>query len=291
MKTHHLKICSSLILIFFSAVSSAQIIKTVKDQKVLIELQGAQVEPGQDFFAVDASGKKKAIVKIKQIKNDKAIGEVIKGKAEVNLTLQGRKGALPKGDSANASASSHRRFKGTWGALGSYGMDKMDAAFATNNVNYTASMQGTGFGAFGFYEIPMSPEFILRATAGIEQFVATSSVSAADGTGVCSNGTTSNCNVNIMYLSGYGTARYNLINGSTKLWVGAGLGYLFAASSSSTVLKTDGLSTYVIVPSLGVDIPFKKNFIPVVLDYVMFPDSSTVKANAVTIRFGYGWYL
>lgn len=271
----------------------SQVISKVKDQKALLDLQGAPAQEGEEFFSLDSQGKKKSILKIKQIKGDKAVADVLKGKPEVGQTLQSRTGGSASADTAGASstetssATGKRKTGRTWGVLGGFAQDKMDASFSYLTTNYTANMTGNGFALTGFYDMPMSKDFILRGSAGLEQFVG-----AADmGVKVCDSGTSATCNVNIMYLSFYGQAKYNIISGRAKFWVAGGLGYLFAASKSSNVLKTDGLSTYVIVPSIGADIPMGGGFLPLAFDYIMFPDSTTVKANAMALRAGWGWYF
>lgn len=285
MKTHILILVVGLFSVLMLPNSAfSQTVKTVKGQKVLLELQGMAAEVDQEFFAIDASGKKRAILKIKQVKNDKAVADITKGKAEAGYTVQARKKA---GTSGSDGTTVHN--KGSWGVLGSYAMDKMDASFTagTPAVDYSAAMQGTGFGALGFYEMPVNKELTLRASAGLEQFIASTSMATA----VCDNLSSTTCNVSILYISFYGAARYNIVSGKAKVWVAGGLGYLFAATKSSTVLRTDALSTYVIVPSFGVDIPMGKNFIPIALDYSLFPDSATVKASSISLRAGYGWYF
>lgn len=304
MKTNYSQIRSYhifyflIILTLISTSALAQTVTMVKGQKALIDLQGTSVKAEDEFFTLNAAGKKIGIIKIRTIKGGKATADILKGKVEVGNSLQSRGGgsahATSSGDSSGStqdtssgSSPSALRKSETWGILGSFGMDKMDASFTNSSVKYTTNMQGTGFGLLGFYDHPMTKDFILRGTAGIEQFISNGTLTTA----VCGNGTSNDCSVNIMYLSFYGTAKYILVGGKAKLWLGGGLGYLFAASKSSNVLKTDGLSTYVIVPSLGVDIPIGAGFLPIVFDYTLYPDSADVKASAMSIRAGWGWYF
>ncbi len=252
----------------------------------------------QEFYSIDANGKKKSLLKITQVKGDKALADIVKGTAEAGQTLQAKgtpgagggasdnsskENSSPMNQSASGSSKNFTKKGETWGILGSFGMNKMDASLTVSTVKYTANMTGTGFGLLGFYDFPMSKSFVLRGSTGLEQFIGNGTVSAA----VC-NGS-ANCSVNIMYLSFYGAAKYIFVNGKMKIWGAAGLGYLFAASKSSNILKTDGLSTYVIVPSLGIDIPLGGGFIPIAVDYALYPDSADVKASTTNIRAGWGW--
>lgn len=290
-----------LFFLVFSPFSTAQTVKTVKGKKALLELQGTPAQVGQTFYAIDASGKKRALLKITQVKGDKALVDILQGKTETGQIVQPKSGPpsdtpgsttrtdnSTTKDAANSGLSSSGKSskKGeTWGLLGSFGMNKMDASLTVATVKYTANMTGAGFGLLGFYDFPLSKSFVLRGTTGLEQFIGNGTLTAA----VC-NGS-ANCSVNIMYLSFYGTAKYIFINGKVKIWGGGGLGYLFAASKSSNILKTDGLSTYVIVPSLGIDIPVGSGFIPITVDYALYPDSADVKANSTSVRAGWGWYF
>ncbi|MBL7671253.1 MAG: hypothetical protein JNM39_12280 [Bdellovibrionaceae bacterium] len=302
MKTIFLPSCLfSLLLLVISTFSSAQTVKTVKGKKALLELQGTPAQVGQAFYAVDASGKKKALLKVTQVKGDRALVDIVQGTTEAGHTVQakGSTSARTTGPPANKdnsttedtagsspSSSGKSSKKGeTWGLLGSFGMNKMDASLTVATVKYTANMTGAGFGLLGFYDFPLSKNFILRGTTGLEQFIGNGTISAA----VC-NGSAI-CSVNIMYLSFYGAAKYIFVNSKIKIWAAGGLGYLFAASKSSNILKTDGLSTYVIVPSLGIDIPVGNGFIPITVDYALYPDSADVKANSTSVRAGWGWYF
>lgn len=277
-------------LSFFLGISQlafSQVITKVKDQKALLDLQGQPVQEGEEFFGLDSQGKRKSILRIKQIKGDRAVADILKGKADVGQTLQARTGGSGSSSDSENSSHSKKSMRPTWGIMGGFAQDKMDASFTYSSTSYIANMKGNGFTLTGYYDHPLSPNFILRASGGLEQFIGSASMSAS----VCGSGTSSSCDVNVLYLSAYGQAKYNLNLSPTKYWVAGGLGYLFPMTKSSNVLDTSKLTTWAIVPSVGVDIAMPTGILPIQLDYVLFPDSQTVKANAIVIRAGWGWYF
>jgi hypothetical protein len=285
------------LLLLLNSETSAQTIKLVKGRKVLIELQGSAAEINQEFFSVDASGKKKSLLKIVQVKNGKAVANILKGKPLAGQNLQPRGGSKSSAATSESSPSSEKGASSSgpaprskiesWGILGSYGLNKMTATKTSNAINYVASMTGAGFGILGFYDYPMSENFVLRGMTGVEQFVVNGDVTAA----VCNSSLA--CEVNIMYLSFYGAAKYHLTTGKMRFWMAGGIGYLFAASKSSNILKTDGLSSYAIVPSIGLDMTVgKTGFVPIAIDYAIYPDTGTVTGTSTTsIRIGWGFFF
>ena len=83
----------SLALLLSSAPALAQEIVQLKGTKALINLSGLEASAGTEFFAVDSGGKKRAILKVRQVKGDRAIADVIKGSAKTGQSVQVRGGA------------------------------------------------------------------------------------------------------------------------------------------------------------------------------------------------------
>ncbi|MBK9322759.1 MAG: hypothetical protein IPM97_07410 [Bdellovibrionaceae bacterium] len=286
-----------LILVISNSVFAASV-TAVKNNKIAINLEGQTASPGTEFFVVNKSSKKVAIVQITQVKGDKAIAEIKKGSAQVGYSLQPRSGGTSSG-AATASTDSYYDQKlnsrahtgNSFGLVGGYLMNSMTATFTGGPLGapypVTASMSGSGFGALGFYDYALSPRFILRGMGGVEQFDVAGSISTAD----CS--ATSTCNVKLMYLSMYGYGRYNVTEGDYKWWVGGGYGYLYALSKASTVLRAEQISAnQIFVFSTGIDIRLStKSYVPVSIEYGMFPTSDSVKASIIYLRAGYAWNL
>lgn len=159
---------------------------------------------------------------------------------------------------------------------------------ALNNVSRAnASMSGMGFGAGGFYDVPFGDSLAGRIWAGIEQF----NVSGDISTAACNGSTT--CDAKINYLSVYGLGKWYFMQGQYRSWVGGGAGFLLAVSKSATALNESQISTnQVLTAALGLDWQMsRKNYVPISIEYNMFPDSSTVKATMIVIKAGWAWNL
>lgn len=280
-------------LSFFSSAFAAEIIN-IKGTKVLIDLQGLNAKPGDEFYGMNAENKKKAILKIGQVKNGKAVAEITKGTPEVGFSLQPRvaptaapEQAKKKPRKEKEQITSLRATPPGWGVTLNVLMNTMSATFTgSTGAKVSTNLKGNSFGVNGFYDYPFSKQLILRGMGGYDQYQLSGSVTNND----CDNSTT--CSVNVNYLSGYGIARYNLMTGATRPWVGGGLGYLFALSKASTVLKTSEITSNLLyMVSIGVDVQMKKNFLPIQFDYGMFPSSDTVKATTMFLRVGWGFDL
>jgi len=272
------------------SVAHAASIKTVKGSQVLILTEGESFQEGQQLMAKDAQGKNRALVRIKKVGKAQAVADVLKGKAEAGYTIATRKPAAVDSTSTMEPVTALNRVTGgkKMGILGSYLNNTMTARYSLNSVNQTASMKGTGFGVLGYYDFPVARDFEVRGMGGVEQFTAVENKSTA----VCDSGNSTTCNVNIMYLSMYGQLKYKFLRGKTNAWLGGGMGYLLAASKSSTVLDTSQISSnQVFTISAGFDMAIgkKKGILPVSIDYSLFPSSGTVSANMLAIRIGYGW--
>ncbi|KYG64893.1 hypothetical protein AZI86_11885 [Bdellovibrio bacteriovorus] len=300
----------SLLCLLTYSTSFAAFVTTVKGNKVLINLEGDPVDPEDEFFLINPeTNKKTAIIRIKQVKGNRALADIIKGRAGVNQTLQAKGTAnrsrpmsadvtdpgAPDSASSPAPSASGRyttMIKESYGLMGSLNMNSMSA-----NVTYrdpvgtvlksSTDMKGNGFGVGGFYDYPFTDTLVGHAYAAIEQFV----VSGSAANAACSGST--NCEANINYLSVYGLAKWYFLPGKYRSWAGGGAGFLLALSKSSSALNESQISTNQVFSFAGgVDIQMsRQNFIPVSLQYNMFPDSSSVKASQIIIKAGWGWNL
>lgn len=289
---------SFVYVIYWSLDSVAGSLEKVKGSKTLIQLQGQSVKVGEQYFGINSAGKKKAVIKILQVKGDRAVGEIIRGKAEDGFALSEfpvpgqntaeTNEAAPSESPKKKKKRRHTEYTGnSWGILGEYLMSTMNVDFKATSASptTTAAMKGNTFGLLGFYDYPMSPEFQLRAMGGVEQLAVSGTISEAS----CKSSTT--CSVSITYLSGYIGGKYNLLmNQSMRVWVAGYLGLLIALSKSSNVLEESQISTnQVYVASLGMDYSLGEDtFIPIALDYGLFPSTATVKSNILYIRAGWG---
>ena len=281
------------LLHLLSGSAFAASVTAVKNKKLMLSLDGESASVGSEFFVLNGSGKKVAIIRVTQVKSGKAIADITKGTARVGYTTQ------PRGGSSASSSDSYYDHKlssrsatgNSMGIVGGYLMNSMTASFVggTPPATYTVntSMSGSGLGALGYYDYAVSSRFVLRGMVGMEQYNVAGSITTPDCSG------TTDCNVKLTYLSLYGYGRFNILTGGTKWWIGGGYGYLYAMSKASTVLKSDQITAnQIFVVSTGLDFRMSPTtYIPVSVEYGMYPTSDSVKANIMYLRVGYGWTL
>ncbi|MCK6598027.1 MAG: hypothetical protein L6Q37_06650 [Bdellovibrionaceae bacterium] len=279
-----------LLCVFHSFSSYSQTVQKIGKTEILFQLNDRAVEKDQEFFVVDSTGKKRALVKVTVFNSQQAKAKIIKGKVEdikVGMRIADRSPANIGETTTAQGLPSGLKSKYSWGALGSYMMNSMNAKFSYNNTNQTASMSGSGFGALGYFDYTLNKDLQIRALGGLEQFSAKQSKETA----VCAKGTSGDCNVSISYLSMYGVGKYNITKSKNKFWVGAGMGYLMAMSKSSTVLDTSLItSNQVLSLALGLDMGLGGNkILPMSLEYSLFPSSATVSASFISLKVGIGF--
>lgn len=289
------RLFTACLLLLWMSPSLAATVSAVKGSKILISLENNTAEEGAEFYLINPStGKRAAIVRVKQIKNQKALADLIKGNASIGFTLQARTPSPMSTDVSPTYQPEARpeRQEDSFGLIGGYIMNTMNA-----NVSYkdgfgatqhtSASMVGSGFTVGGFYDYAFSSNFVGHAAMGIEQFNVAGTAAEAGCSGL------TNCDAKINYLSLYGLAKWYPLQGKYHGWLGGGMGYLLALSKSSTALNEAQISTnQVYTLALGIDVQKnRKTYIPVSIEYNLFPDSPTVKANMIIIKIGWAWNL
>jgi hypothetical protein len=291
---------------FISTLSWAGEVKQVKGTKALLVLSEAEAQVGAQFYVLSSEGKKIGIIEIKQSKNGRAIAEILKGRAEVGGSLlskaAGAAGAASKttaatqsentpssGDSEDTGSGRSSRRKYPIGILAGMTINSfaMNIGPKTSTSRDSGALTGTGFNLKAFGDYDFTKKLTFRAAVGVETFAASGSIAHT----YCDSGNSASCSVNFMYLGFEGSGHYNYLTGKTKAWVGLGYSYLLQASSSNNIpnLDTGTGSNQMILVSTGADFGLSKGqFIPVVVEYGLFPGSADVKATSIFIRGGYG---
>ncbi len=301
-------VISILISILFSSFSPvfAATVTSVKEKQLLIDLDGDDVALDEEFFVLNpATNKKTAIIRIKKIKKNKALAIINTGSAQPGFTLMAKVSSIEnkgselhnetseKTSNKNSSSNSNylHNLKPSYGIAGKYLYNSM-AAFVENKsvtpkLTDTVQLTGSSFGVGGFYEYVATPEIALQTSSYLEQFKY-SGTSKIPG---CSSGTSTDCSVDITYLSFYGLGQYYFTKNKFRYWLGLGGGFLMAISKSATAIKESSISSNQVgILALGADIQLsRKNYIPLSLEYVFFPGSSTVTANSLTLKAGWAW--
>ncbi|KHD87731.1 MAG: hypothetical protein OM95_12935 [Bdellovibrio sp. ArHS] len=251
----------------------------IKKDRVLLDLEGESVQIGEKLGARDADGKARALLEIKQVKNNKAVAAVVKGAMTQDYSLE----KLSRAAKASQTASRAPRSQSAWGLTGGYAMNTMSVKPANAS---SVSLSGSSFNFSGFYQMQLDGNISARILGGYESLQASGTSSSASCTG------STNCSVEIGYLGVEALVRYSFIKTKTlEFNAAAGLGFLFAMNKSSNVLDTSKISTnQTIVVSVGLDYHLSRNnFVPIQLDYAMFPDNNTSSAKQMILRAGYGF--
>ncbi len=289
----------ALTLAVSTQIASAGEVQQMKGNKVLITLTDVEAVVGTQLYIVNSENKKIGLIEVKQVKNGKAVAEILKGRGEVGASIQAK--VAPGATAAAASPAEKNgptttgRKKIAIGVLGgmasstfsmSVGPITATTACPTATCRTPASLSGTSFNLKVFGDYDLTKTLTLRAATGLETISAKGSVASP----LCSGDSTS-CNVAINYLALEGSGHYNYLTGKNRAWVGLGYSFLIGMSTSTTIpnLSTSGGTNQMILISTGADFALKKGFIPVAFDYGIFPGSSDVTASAMFLRAGYGW--
>ena len=303
MKKTNLVSTILFVLLFSKFTFAVQIIQS-KGEKLLLNLEGEVVSVGQKIFILDANSKKIALATITQFKNDRAIAQVYKGKTEgaksiqiIKSTTQADKtaGATSTDEGGQPPAQEPYRLHGMKiSGLLNLGINNMtvkqsDGTSPTPNQEDVA-MNGMSIGATAALDYSLNNwmnGLVIRGTLGYEPFTATGTAKYLS----CDSLTSTNCNATMQYLSAGGFARYDFTSSKYLVWAGLGSTVKFPLGKSSTALRTDDIKmTITMGLAGGLDYYLtNKTFIPVSLEYQLFQSSSTVAANIIAIRVGYGW--
>ncbi|MEQ1722376.1 MAG: hypothetical protein ABL930_04320 [Pseudobdellovibrio sp.] len=241
----------------------------------------------------------KTIATITQVKNGKAIALVNKGTnqgAEGIELLDNAISADPESTDADAGAKTST--KGIYRLNGikiaglftlitnSMTTKQADGTMPIPNQEDVA-LKGSSFGLSGSIDFPVVDWLILRGVGGYEPFVAEGSARFNS----CDSALSTSCTANITYVSAAGYARFDITKSKALVWVAFGGAVKFPLAKSTTALRADDVKmTFTVAAAAGLDYFINnKNFIPVSLEYQLFPSSDTVSANSIMLRAGYGW--
>jgi hypothetical protein len=271
-----------------SAPTYAATIQKAKGKKVLVNTDGDSLEVGQIYTVRDANDKAVGLIKITKVGRGKAVAVLGKGTAKSGQTIKLRakqtKTAKKSSGSDSSAESSEKTTDTYWGFMAGFSMASADVDLfdAGGNPAGSVSLDGNGFSAKGLYDFPLFSSINFRGLLGIEQF----NVSGATNASCTGSG---KCETEIMYLTFDFWGRLMLSQGTTRPWVGLGGALLFPLSKSSTALKENSITnTNIFAFGGGLDFFLSpKTYIPVQVEYNMYPKSDTVKASSIVIRGGF----
>ncbi|MBX7231013.1 MAG: outer membrane beta-barrel protein [Bdellovibrionales bacterium] len=292
----HLKIAIFILSVLATNCLHAAKIAKIQGQKVLINLEGDPAEKGDIFAVYDPVGKKKGLLRIKGVRNDKAIGFLGKGTAQVGWVTKVSKSSSgdstskqtshkTEGMKSSASPTSQRAY---WGLMGGASLDSMSVDIdnsvpADNVADKTVALSGTSFSVKGFFDYQLLDQIWFRGLSGIQGL---SAASSSTESGCLSKP----CSVDIYYLPFDFWGRYQFTTSYFRPWVGVGFSLLFPVTKDATAIQKSSITnTSLFSVGFGFDWFIAPNiFIPVQVDYSIFPKSETVEASSINMTAGLG---
>ncbi|MCB9026849.1 MAG: hypothetical protein H6625_11060 [Bdellovibrionaceae bacterium] len=297
MKTSRYFLLLTSIFFISHSVHGAKIAK-VSGKKVYLLLDSpAEASKGSIFEIMDPQGKKKGLVKVMKIKGKRALGQ-LKGTANKGWSLKLRKAqqVAKSQDKAEEPEEKNDRYEnlkqsspGTfYGVMAGFATNNMTATIdQTGNSTAEVNMTGSGFSGRLLFDHALWTSVWFRGLLGLENF-------ATEGAeDVCGASNDTACDVEISYLSLDLWGRYLFSQGNFRPWVGLGFNLLFPSSKASTAIDEKSItSTSVFAGGGGLDWFFKPDmYIPLQVEYGLYPSSETVKAHYIAFRFGIGIYF
>lgn len=296
------KIIAFVFFLLFGASSFAASVSQVKGNKALLQLQGLGIQPGTELYAINSEQKRKALLRVTQVKGDQAVADIVQGTAAAGMMIiiKASAGAPPTAAQPYGSGGSYagnrygqpaKTYKKGYGVLAGVAMSTMSVTVKTNTnpTGENLSLKGTSFNAKGFFDYDLSKMFTIRGAAGLETLnVSGTSANDAFGNNSCSNA--SGCTLAINYLDLEAQAQLNLMNDKHRLWIGAGFEFLMAMSKGNNISNLEANSTNQLVTlGAGFDLRLSNTmYIPLVAEYGLFPFAG-INLSALYFRGGIGW--
>ncbi len=283
-----MKLITICLAAFFITPLAALEVSKVKGNKVLIQMDDKPIAPGEEYFVVNGDGKRKGLVSIKQVRDERAIGLLTKGQAEPGWTLEKRKSKIVgknKADSTKrVSISGRPHDRAYYGIQIGYSQNKMDV---TQSNGSAIAMTGGSINVRGIFDYEMFDRIWFRGGVGYLGFTVNGPSTGCNP----NNSYGSACSANITYIDFDFWGRYLFSDGFYRPWIGGGFALIFPMSKTATPLDPASISNNSVISiGGGLDMFFsEKFFVPLQIEYGMLPKSDTVAASLITGRIGVGF--
>lgn len=280
-------------IIFSLNCFGAAKISRIKGRNLLISLNGKNVKTGELYYLV-VDGKKKGIIRILKRRPGQALGRLLKGKAGKGWRLVRR---VPrKTKIVNVRRPKPRKKKivpeGRFGIGGIVGLSfQNNAEVSFSSPSRVAQLEGSSnsFEILADYQIRGG--FWLRSSIGLQEFSA-----EEDGALGCLENpadpfSAADCAIDLSYVNVDFWARYVFETGRFHPWIGGGIGFLLSPSFGDTnaINEEDVGTTTFFQVGAGFDFyATPKFYIPIWIEYGLYPDSETVSLNSLSVKAGFG---
>lgn len=284
----------------FSLNTFAASVHKVKGRKVLIKVENTDMSPGDKFYILSESGKKRGLVLIKKVKGSKAFGVISKkSKAAPGWSLMKKGGGSKSASRGSRSKKGSKSSSSKNMAIGFVAGINM-ANFTVEKIGpseYQSDLSGMGINAKVAFDYQLFGGLWFRGLLGMESI----NVEDDPANAFCANGTDANndgdldydfpCLTEINFIGIDLQARYVFGKGMFRPFAGGGVGLLMPMSKTSTAIREDSIKVSNVFTVLaGADIHLGESWmIPFQAEYNIFPPTDTVSANYIAIRFGVGY--
>lgn len=276
-------ILAAFFVFFNFQKTEAASVQMVKKGRVLLKLQSEITAKGDVFYVYDKKRRKVGKVKVYKVKGNKAYARLTGGKARKGYLAKIKKYKSSKKISKEYSTSGNVEVGGTtfWGVL--VGMSSSTATVNIEKSNKEVSLTGSGVTLKGMFDYGIFQQVWIRGTAGLQGF----NIAGASDPNCTPGG---DCFANINYLSFDAIGRYLFNLSSFRPWIGGGFSVLFPLSSDYTVFETDTVTnTNLFTFAFGADwFMSSTSFVPISIEYNMYPSGEKVSASSIDFRVGYG---
>lgn len=290
-------------VVLLSEITMAMVVYKVKGTKVLVLLQGSQVQMGQTLQVLDSNNRPVGQLKVGNISKDRALAALVSGKAVENSkvvaaaaqTATSASPAAAPAATATKKVEKQKEAKVPEGPrvpyLGSLllGLASNNLAIKVGDGTTTQNVDNTGNSISLSLAVDrqyFQPWFRIRGLAAYEQFNA---IGAANIAG-CANQTSRDCNTDIKYLSVGGYGKFVKEFSQFQFWGAVGLNIKHPISKSSTALVESSLGTTAAYGlTVGVDYTLEtKNFITASIEKQFYMKSDSAETSTIFVRMGVG---
>jgi hypothetical protein len=287
--------CSILVLGCLLPWTAAQAssVSALKNKRVIINMDTEVYHVGDVIYGMTGS-KKTALIRIEKIKGNRALGVITRG----HVAVGGRTMTRPSRPTRTARASEGsddsysrsnllRKRRYGLGFLLSYATQSASMTVQSSSLSESAKFTGSAMGIKGFIDYDFNPNFSFRGALGLEPLQTKATLSNA----LCGNGTSNNCTFNYNFIALEAGVHYNLVTTPSRYWLGLGYSFLLDGGHSNNTPNVNlaGGTSQMILISGGADFSFgKRSYIPVAIEYGLFPSGGGVTINSIFLRAGYG---
>lgn len=267
-------------LIFAETALCAQIQK-IKNEKALIDITGESIAVSDQFLVLEGE-QQIGSMKIKSIKDNRAIGIIESGKLQSPGSQYTLVKVEPKLEIKSEADVKRKTLKNqSYGFLIGYGNTTAKVDLTSSS---RVSLTGGGMNATGFYRKDLTKSNTLEARLRYNSIAIKANSASAS---LCAGEV---CKVQIGYLDFTGIFRFNKTFNVSQLWTGIGANLLVAVSKESNIIDPSKISTQQsLVVVMGYDKKLnEKAFLPISIEFNTFMYNSAASINQFHLNVGYG---